>query len=117
MSILKRRTWMTRRIRRTLWIAGAIVVVVTGIALAIPYFVDINRYHDLIESQAEKALGRGVSLGRMRLVLLPVPGVSVEPVSIASDRRGDPPLLKAASVSAHARFIPLLHGEIAVASL
>jgi len=108
---------MTSGSRRLLWISGSLALVFIGTALAVPFFVDINRYHDLIKSQAEKILGRGVSLGRMRLVLLPVPGVSVEPVAVASDRRGDPPLLKAQSLSAHARLLPLLHGEIAVASL
>lgn len=108
---------MTRTLRRFLWFGGGLVLVFAGAALAVPYLVDLNRYHDLIESQAEKALGRNVGVGRMRLVLLPVPGVSVEPLSIGSDRPGDPPLLKTESLAAHARLLPLLRGRIEVASL
>ena len=108
---------MTSKARRTLWIGGSVVAVLLVAALVVPFLVDINRYHDLIESQAEKMLGRDVTLGRMSLRLLPVPAVSVRPVAIASDRPGDPPLLKADSLSARARLLPLLRGEIAVASL
>lgn len=108
---------MTSTARRALWIGGSLVAVLLVAALAVPFLVDINRYHDLIESQAEKMLGRDVTLGRMSLRLLPLPGVSVQPVAIASDRPGDPPLLKAESLSARARLLPLLRGEIAVASL
>jgi len=108
---------MTSRTRLALWIGGSLVAVVLVAALVVPFLVDINRYHDLIESQAEKMLGRDVTLGRMSLRLLPLPGVSVRPVAIASDRPGDPPLLKAESLSARARLLPLLRGQIAVASL
>jgi len=107
---------MTSTARRALWIGGSLVAVLLVAALAVPFLVDINRYHDLIESQAEKMLGRDVTLGRMSLRLLPLPGVSVQPVAIASDRPGDPPLLKAESLSARARLFPLLRGQIAVAS-
>jgi len=108
---------MTSTARRALWIGGSLVAVLLVAALAVPFLVDINRYHDLIESQAEKMLGRDVTLGRMSLRLLPLPGVSVQPVAIASDRPGDPPLLKAESLSARAQLFPLLRGQIAVASL
>jgi AsmA-like protein len=108
---------MTRRTLRFLWIGGSLLALVVAACLAVPFLVDINRYHDLIESQAEKMLHRDVTVGRMSLRLLPLPGVEVSPVTIASDRPGDPPLLKAEALSARARLLPLLRGQIAVASL
>jgi AsmA-like protein len=108
---------MTPRIRRFLWISASLAALLIGAALAVPLFVDINRYHDLIESQAGRMLGRQVVLGRMSLRLLPIPGVSVKPVRISSDRPGDPPFFQAESLAAHARILPLLRGRIDVASL
>jgi AsmA protein len=108
---------LTRGTRRALWIAGALLALIAAAAIAVPYFVDINRYHDLIERQAEQTLGRDVTIGKMSLVLFPIPGVSIEPLAIASDRPGDPPLLKTESLSARARLLPLLRGEMTVASL
>jgi len=108
---------MSLRYRRLLWIGGSLLATLILLAFTIPLFVDINRYHDAIESQAERLLGRDVTLGRMRLTLLPLPGVSIEPLAIASDVKGDPELLRAESLAAHARILPLLRGEIAVASL
>ncbi|HEV8374668.1 MAG TPA: AsmA family protein, partial [Candidatus Polarisedimenticolia bacterium] len=108
---------MSRRLRRVLWIGGGLFAGLILLALVIPLFVDINRYHDSLELQAERLLGRDVTLGKMRLTLLPIPGVSVKPLTIASDVKGDPALLKAESLAAHARILPLLRGDIAVASL
>ncbi|HEV8335409.1 MAG TPA: AsmA family protein [Candidatus Polarisedimenticolia bacterium] len=108
---------MTSRTRRLLWIAAAVVGLLVVVALAAPLLVDINRYHDPIEAQAKRMLGREVSLGRMSLRLLPIPGVGVRPVRIASDRPGDPPFFQAESFSARARILPLLRGRLEIASL
>jgi len=108
---------MTPRLRRTLWIAGSLVAALIVLALVIPLFIDINKYHDTIEAKAEQLLRRDVTLGTMKLTLFPIPGVSVQPLAIASDRKGDPPLFKSESLSAHVRILPLLGGNIAVASL
>ncbi|PYQ13188.1 MAG: hypothetical protein DMH00_04650 [Acidobacteria bacterium] len=108
---------MTLKLRRYLMIGGGLVFALLVLALVIPLLVDINRYHDTLEAQAAKLLGRDVTLGTLRLTLFPLPGVSVKPVAIASDRKGDPPLLRAESLAAHARLLPLLGGKVAVASL
>jgi len=108
---------MSPGLRKLFWIGGGLVAVLIVLALAIPLFVDINRYRGTIETQAERMLGRDVTLGTMKLALFPVPGISVKPLAIASDRKGDPPFLKTESLSAHVRILPLLGGEIAVASL
>ncbi len=107
---------MSPGIRRASWIAGILVIVVVALAIAIPFFVDINTYRGRIETEAEAILGRDVTLGQMKLTLLPIPGVSVKPLSIASDQKGDPPFLSAEALSAHARLMPLLQGKIAIAS-
>ena len=107
---------MSPGVRRALWIAGVLVAAFVGIAIAVPFFVDINAYRGRIETEAEALLGRDVSLGTMRLTLMPIPGVSVKPLSVASDQKGDPPFLSADSLSAHARILPLLRGRLEIAS-
>ena len=108
---------MSRNLRRLLWFAGSFFIVSILFAIVVPLFVDVNRYHDSLEAKAEQLLGRDVTLGTMRLSLLPFPGVSVKPLAITSDRKADPPLLESSSLSAHLRILPLLRGEVAVASL
>ncbi|HEU5179905.1 MAG TPA: AsmA-like C-terminal region-containing protein [Candidatus Polarisedimenticolia bacterium] len=107
---------MSPGIRRASWIAGVLVIVSVALAIAIPFFVDVNTYRGRIETEAEAILGRDVTLGTMKLTLLPIPGLSVKPLSIASDQKGDPPFLNAEALSAHARLMPLLQGKIAIAS-
>ncbi len=108
---------MTRSLRRFLWIGGGLLAALALLAIVVPLLVDLNRYHDPIEARAEKLLGRDVTLGTMKLSFFPVPGVSVEPLVIASDRSGDPPLLRVESLSARVKLLPLLRREISVESI
>ena len=41
-----------------------IIVLVVAAIVVIPLAVDVNRYHGLVQSQLEKALGRPVAFGR-----------------------------------------------------
>src|SRR5260370_3839803 len=74
------------RTARTLGIAALIVVLLFfAVALIVPHFVDINRYHDQIQAQLEKRLGRSVSLAAMKLSLLPPP-FEVNNTAIGQDK-------------------------------
>src|SRR4030095_15147583 len=82
---------MTPRLRRILWIAGSLIAALIVLALVIPLFIDINKYHDTIEAKAEGLLRRDVTLGTMKLTLFPITGVRVQPLAHAAARERPPP--------------------------
>ena len=57
--------------RKALKILAGLLVVLVIILLAAPFFLDVNRYHDRIQAELQKKLGRQVSLGTMHLKLIP----------------------------------------------
>jgi hypothetical protein len=72
----------TRGSKKAGILLGAIVLVLIIIALAAPLILDLNRYHGLIVSEVEKAVGGTVKLGRIswgvaHRVWLEVDGFSV----------------------------------------
>ena len=98
--------------RRTLlYIAAGLLVLLVGGALALPLLVDVNQYRDLIQTEAEKAIGRKVTLGEISLSILPTFGVGVAPVEVED-------LVKAESLTVGARLWPLIFGgEIVVSKV
>lgn len=98
--------------RRTLIFiaAGLLVLLVVG-AIAVTMLVDVNQYRGLIQTEAEKAIGRKVTLGAMSLSLFPTFGISVAPIEIQD-------LVTADSVTVGARLWPLIFGgEIVVSKV
>jgi uncharacterized protein involved in outer membrane biogenesis len=105
--------------RKKLGIAlGIVVVVVVGIAFALPYLVDVNRYHDRITAEVQKRLGRNVSLGPMRLSIIPL-AFQVQGATIAEDPSfGEGKVFaKADQLYVSAKLWPLLHSDVQVSAL
>src|SRR6185312_16976346 len=76
------RSWM-----RKLGIAVLIIVVLLVAAvLIVPRLIDINQYHEQIQSELQKRLGRTVTLGEMHLSLFP-PSFQVQNATIGEDPR------------------------------
>src|SRR4051812_48252709 len=104
---------------RKLGIALGIVVVLLVVAvLALPYVIDVNRYHNRIQAEVSKRLGRQVSLGPMRISLVPF-AIRAQGATIAED-----PSFGEGKVFAHtdglyvrADLLPLLHGDVQLRSL
>ena len=61
-------------------IAAAIVILflVLIIAIAIPFFIDLNRYKGFFESKIEEAIQRDVKIGRIKLSLIKGVAVNLE---------------------------------------
>ena len=76
-----------------------IVVVLVAAALIVPRLIDINNYHNRIQAELEKKLGRQVSLG--------------EDKSIDTGR----PFATAQKLAVSIKLLPLLHKELDVRSL
>jgi AsmA protein len=96
---------------------GALVVLIL-IALAVPYFVDVNRYRDRITSTIEKQTGRKVTVGAIHARVFPTAGVTVAELHV-----GNPPgfpegdLVGADEIRVNVALAPLLHGVVHVNSV
>src|SRR5258708_4716054 len=108
-----------RRSMRKLGIAFLVLgVLLLGVALIGPHVIDINQYHDRIQAQLQKRLGRSVSLGEMKLSLLP-PSFAVQNAIIGEDGTFNTgrPFAATENLSVSVKFWPLLRKEVEIKSL
>src|SRR4051812_5191795 len=104
--------------RKALKIFAAILVLLVLVLLAAPFFLDVNRYHDRIQSQLQQKLGRQVSLGTMHLKLIPF-AFRVENAVIGEDPnfgKGSN-FAQANELYVTAALMPLLHGDVQIKSV
>src|SRR4051812_48807220 len=104
--------------RKALKIFAGLLVLLVIVLLAAPFFLDVNRYHDRIQSELQKKLGRQVSLGTMHLSLIPF-AFKVENAVIAEDpqfAKGSN-FAQAKELYVTAALMPLLHGDVQIKSL
>jgi uncharacterized protein involved in outer membrane biogenesis len=80
--------------------------------------VDVNHYHDRIQADLEKRFGRQVSLGKMRLSLVPFT-FRVDNLSIGDDPRFNTgrAFAQAQELDVSPKFWPLVHGNVEINSL
>ena len=105
--------------RKKLWvILGIVVFLVAAAAIAIPIFLDVNRYRDRVAARLETALGKPVEIERLGLSVFPVLSFEVEGIKI-SNPRGFPKghLLTAVMVRAELDLRALLRREVQVHSV
>lgn len=104
--------------KKFLIVVGVLLVLGLIVALVLPSFLDVNRYHDPIQAQMQKRLGRPVTLGPMRLSLLP-PAFRVEDATIGEDPAFSTgqPFAQAQELRVTAKLWPLLHGQVELSSL
>jgi len=104
---------------RKLGIAIAVIVVLLVVgALIVPRLIDANQYHEQIQAQLEKRLGRQVTLGKMKLGLFPL-AFDVETLTIAEDPHfaANRPFATAEKLAVSVELGPLLHKKVEVKSL
>ncbi len=104
---------------RRLGIAVVVIVVLLGgAALIVPHLIDVNKYHDQIQAQLEKKLGRPVSLGQMSLSLFP-PSFEVDNAVIGEDKSFNTgrEFATAEKLAISIKLFPLLRKEVEVNSL
>src|SRR5262245_24400829 len=95
-------------IRKLLMVGGAGLVVLVLVGLAASIFIDVDQFRPALERNFESAVGRNVSLGKLRLELL-AGNVSVENVSIADDAKfGATPFVTARAVKVAVELWPLI---------
>ena len=93
------------------------VVVIIVLAATVPRF-NINSYRPKIEAQLGRELNRNVTVGNVSLRLFP-PHLRVENTVIADDPsfQTSAPFIKADLLDVSPRFLPLLRGNLEIASL
>jgi uncharacterized protein involved in outer membrane biogenesis len=103
-----------------LWakILVGLFVVLLLIALAVPYFLNVDRYRDTIADVLAKQTGRKVTLGGIHARIFPGVGVTVDSLHIGNPEgfpSGD--LIGADEIGVNVAIAPLLHGTIHVNSV
>ena len=104
--------------RKVAVIILVLVALVVIAALALPAFLDVNRYHDRIQAELQQKLGRQVTLGQMHLSILPL-AFRVDNAVVGDDPsfRSQRPFAQAEQLYVTAKLMPLLHGDVQVDSL
>src|ERR1700731_710482 len=88
------------------------------VALALPYFLNVDRYRDTIAKAIEEQTGRKVTLGKIRAKILPGVGFVVEDLHIGSPAdfpAGD--VVSADAIQGNVAIGPLLHKVVHIISL
>src|ERR1700686_2474984 len=106
--------------RFPLWakILLGLFVVLLLIALALPYFLDVDRYRDTISGAIGKQTGRKVTIGKMRARFFPGVGLTVDGLHV-----GNPPgfpegdVLSAEEIRGNVALGPLLSRTVHVNSV
>lgn len=103
-----------RKLAIILVVVCALIVVVLAI---VPQFLDVNNYRDRIQAELQNRLGRPVSLGTIKLSLLP-PSLKVKDVVIGEDPSfGQGPFAKAQELDVRVSLLPLLRKDVQIQSL
>lgn len=94
--------------RRTLkWIGIAAAVLILAV-LTVPFWINVNQFKPVLESELSAALNRAVKLGDLKFSLL-AGEVTADDLSVAEDQAfGNPAFLQARSLSVGAEIWPFL---------
>jgi AsmA protein len=104
--------------RKTFTGLGVLVIILAIAVLAVPSLVDVNRYRPQIEAKLRERLGRDVSLGPMRLSLIPL-AFRVENATIGEDPafKTGRPFAQVQTLFLSPELLPLLHREVQIKSV
>lgn len=92
-----------------------LVVLVVGLALVLPFLVDLNKYQDQYKPLIEDALNRKVQLKDIRLAIWPGIGARVEGFTVLDDPAfGSSPFASLSSLDVGVKLTPLLKGKVEV---
>jgi len=93
---------------RALRIGLAVGGVLAVLLLVVPFLISVDRFRPMLEQRASAALGRQVSIGRLRLSPLRQ-SLSADTLAIADDPAfGTSPFLTAKSITVGVRLFPLI---------
>jgi AsmA protein len=94
---------------------GVLIAVLVGVALLLPFIVDLNKYQDQYRPLIEEALNRKVTLQDIRLTIWPRLGARVAGLTVIEDPAfGTGPFASLSSVDVGVKLMPLLSGKVEV---
>jgi AsmA protein len=97
--------------KNILKIVGIVIAALIVIAIALPFFIDVNRFRPEIESNVSTALGRSVTLGNLSLSILSG-SVEANQLSIADDPKfSNTPFIQAKSLKVGVELLPLIFSK------
>jgi len=89
------------------WI-GIVVILLLLAVVALPFFIDTNRFRPMLESELSRALAREVKVGNLKLAIFSG-GVTADDLSIADDPAyGSTPFLHTQSLTLGVALWPLI---------
>ena len=94
---------------------GVLIAVLVGVALLLPFIVDLNKYQEQYRPLIEDALNRKVTLQDIRLTIWPRLGARVAGFTVIEDPAfGTGPFASLSSVDVGVKLMPLLSGKVEV---
>lgn len=94
--------------RKIIYVVGGVIVVLLLVVVLLPFVVDVNRFRPQIESAADSALNRKVTIGNIRLSILSG-GVAADDLSVSDDPAfSQGAFLTAKSVTVAVELVPLI---------
>jgi hypothetical protein len=106
-----------RSIFRRLVVVYYLVFALLLVAFLPPY-ISVNRYQHRIAESIGQSLGRPVHLDKVTLSLLPLPGFTIENLVVSEDPAfGSEPVIRANSVRATLRILPLWRRKVEFSSI
>lgn len=100
--------------RKYLMIAFGLILLATAILLFAPRLVNLERHRALIEHRMSALTGYPITIGGLKLTLLPRLGVKITRLRIGSPQHFSEDLFTMRSLEMRIRLWPLLRGEIQV---
>ncbi len=103
-----------RTSRRMTWV----VLTLLFLGLALPPFINVNRYRSRVTGAISRALGRDVTVSGIQLRLLPRPSLVLSNFVVAdAPSYGAEPMLRADTVTAYIRLTSLWRGKMEIGTL
>src|SRR5262245_36242290 len=97
---------------------AGLVALVLATALLLPYLVDVQRFAPIVSAQLRQITGREVTLGTIALRVLPVPAVTIAPVTVGEGPRyPGREAVRLRSLQVRLRPLPLLRGRLVLSSI
>jgi len=94
--------------RKSLYIVGGVIALLLLVLLILPFVINVNQFRPQIESAADSALNRKVTIGNIALSIFSG-GVSVQDIAVSDDPAfGTEPFLTAKSVTVGVELLPLI---------
>lgn len=92
-----------------------LVVLLVGVALSLPFLIDLNKYQDQYKPLIEDALNRKVQVQDIRLTIWPRIGARVAGFSVLDDPAfGTDPFASLSSLEVGVKLMPLLSSKVEV---